>query len=556
MIFRGSQVDAKYNEVDEPMHKHNAFIEALPPIMDSAESAMRMRRRPKYNEKERFSPPEFRLQAVQRIANFVEPLPSNLDLEQRFSRMIRNGYLTRNPIEAEWKKQLHSGFSELFIDKEIQNYEPIIRSSAAGFCMLGTSGVGKTTSVESVLSLYPQVINHSDYKGTSLNHKQLVWLKLECPHDGSIKGLCLNFFQSIDFILGTSYYKKFANSRRTVDELLPLMADLAFTLGLGVLVIDEINRLNEANSGGAAKMLNFFVQLINTIGVPVVLIGTFKSLLMIRKEFAQARRAAGQGDLMWANFAHDEVWDYFIENLWRYQWTAEETPLTPELSRTLYEESQGIPDIAVKLYMISQWHVIGESEKLTVGLIKEVAKESFKIARPILEALKKRDIDTLTFLSDIIPPKEDLDLHFHKAKERIAIEGTLNTLKNQQKAIANNESNSSIILEVAQWLVEAGVETNTAFDCATRSIERNGKEYDLLKTKQEAFILALSLNIDLKKNDKKPATRSKKNKKTKDVFFPGDLRGVLENAKKEGKNPYEAFKETGLLQSAREFLVM
>ncbi len=52
---------------------------------------------------------------------------------------------------------------------------------------------------------------------------------------------------------------------------------------IGVLVIDEIQRLSQARSGGAERMLNFFVQLINTIGVPVVLIGTYKARSLIRQ---------------------------------------------------------------------------------------------------------------------------------------------------------------------------------------------------------------------------------------------------------------------------------
>lgn len=99
-------------------------------------------------------------------------------------------------------------------------------------------------------------------------------------------------------------------------------------MGLGVLVIDEIQRLLDANKGGANKMINAFVQLVNTIGVPVVTVGTFKALSLLGKEFAIARRSSGQGDMIWSNFLKNEDWDDFIESLWEYQWTSIETPLT------------------------------------------------------------------------------------------------------------------------------------------------------------------------------------------------------------------------------------
>lgn len=56
------------------------------------------------------------------------------------------------------------------------------------------------------------------------------------------------------------------------------MALVAANHHLGVLVIDEIQRLNLAKSGGAEKMLNFFTQLVNSVGVPVVI--TNQKILM------------------------------------------------------------------------------------------------------------------------------------------------------------------------------------------------------------------------------------------------------------------------------------
>ncbi len=53
-----------------------------------------------------------------------------------------------------------------------------------------------------------------------------------------------------------------------------------------MLIIDEIQSLSLAKSGGGAeKMLNFFMTLINTIGVPVVLIGTNKAMSVLHLNF-------------------------------------------------------------------------------------------------------------------------------------------------------------------------------------------------------------------------------------------------------------------------------
>lgn len=129
----------------------------------------------------------------------------------------------------------------------------------------------------------------------------------------------MNFLLAVDSLVGTKYYKK--NTTKTTDELLPIMAQAAAVHCLGVLVIDEIQNLQEAKDDRAAQMLNFFVQLVNTIGLPVILVGTYKALPALNGEFRNARRNSGQGDATWHHFQKDEEWEWLLQGLWKYQWT-------------------------------------------------------------------------------------------------------------------------------------------------------------------------------------------------------------------------------------------
>lgn len=86
---------------------------------------------------------------------------------------------------------------------------------------------------------------HRKYKGQDMPAPyQIVWLKMDCPHDGSIRGLCLNILLAVDSLVGIRYYKK--NATKNPDELLPLMAQAAAVHCLGVLIIDEIQNPQEA----------------------------------------------------------------------------------------------------------------------------------------------------------------------------------------------------------------------------------------------------------------------------------------------------------------------
>ena len=101
--------------------------------------------------------------------------------------------------------------------------------------------MGKSTNLHKILSLYDQVIFHP-----KLSTYQIVWLKVDCPHAGSLKGLCTDIFMAIDELLGTTYHTKFSSRNHTEDLMLAQVAQLANTHHLGLLVIDEMQNLVNA----------------------------------------------------------------------------------------------------------------------------------------------------------------------------------------------------------------------------------------------------------------------------------------------------------------------
>lgn len=438
------------------------MIEALPEIWAGDTVEEMLSEEAPHHDGERMLDARYRMHCIQRLFHYFQPLEQHIDIEQRISRSIRQGYLNRNPRTKEYVRILADGYEALSGRRGYQFIQGF-RPNASGFTIIGMSGVGKSTAVDKILSLYPQCINHDSYQGRPLVLTQIVWLKLDCPHDGSIKGLCFQFFEAIDRAMGTDYFPRYTKSRYTVDVLMVLMTQLVNLYKIGILVIDEIQHLSLAKGGGSEKMLNFFVTLVNTIGIPVVMIGTTKAMSILQSEFRQARRGSGQGDLLWDRMQNDLSWEIFVTSMWKHQWTRSKIPLTEEMRYILYEESQGIIDIAVKLYAMVQIKAITVgSDSFSARDFHAAAAEKLGLVKPMLDALRTGDKKKIRQYGDISP---------------VSIEDYLSSYMSIAKdAVPEKvpEGKISVSEQVVLKLLELGVEPRTAKRLLGRALSAKG----------------------------------------------------------------------------------
>ena len=355
--FKSFHADALYTTHERSLFGGNPWIEALPNIPDDRELYESLAEKIPYDETERTLPYYIRKESVHSLTQLLIPLSQNGEIARKVYSAIREGYVNRNPLSHSMKDtatQLQK--CVITRDSEFRSLSGS-NANAYGFCLVGDSGLGKTTAVNKALNLFPQVITHREYNGLSFNHNQLVWLRLECPHDCSVKALTTNFFVQFDQIMNdNTFYRYAAGGRSSTDQMIPQMALIAQRHGLGLLVIDEIQNLSNAKSGGAEKMLSFLVQLVNTIGVPVLLVGTPNAVPFLASNLMTIRRSAGQqGMSKLHSLAVDSLdWQMLTKGLWKYQWTANRSPLTNEIKTVWHECCLGNIDLAVKLYMQAQ----------------------------------------------------------------------------------------------------------------------------------------------------------------------------------------------------------
>ncbi|WP_227430301.1 AAA family ATPase [Psychrobacter sp. I-STPA6b] len=401
-------------------YKGNPFIEALPSILEPKQVAQYLKGSVDFNQSDCQASSSIRAHLIsQMMGQFFQPINRHIDLERKLSVMIREGYVGRNPTDGSLNTHLQNGYERLMLGEDNAVRFPTVTSTARSLAFIGCSGSGKTTTLNKILSTYPQVIYHPKF-----NFTQIVYLRVDCPHDGSLKSLCLHFFRAIDQALDSNYEQKYALKRHSVETLLNLMRQISNHHAIGLLVIDEIQHLSVNKSGGAEKMLNFFVTLVNTVGLPVVMVGTPKARFIFEGDLRSARRGAGFGSVFWEQMAKEanmtlsdgrvykSEWNSFTDNLWKYQWLKKaDIILSDNIRECWYELSQGILDIVVKLFVLAQFRAIDSGlERITVKLLQTTYDEDLKPIHPMIEALQSGRSDRIAQFSDLVVPNIDKKL--------------------------------------------------------------------------------------------------------------------------------------------------
>lgn len=239
MALPATMVKTVYREATIVKYRGNPFIEALPPTMSLSQIRNMLKGEAHFVHSDIFASGQERAYIITSLLDdFFQPLAQHVQLNEKISLMIRQGYIGRNLRDGSLNSHMQNGY-ERVMQGDLSAFRfHHTKSTALSLSLIGCSGSGKTTTLNRVLSTYPQVIFHEDH-----NFTQVVYLKADCPHDGSLKSLCINFFRALDQALNTNYEEQYTRRRYGIETLLALMSQAATLHAIGVLVIDEVQHL-------------------------------------------------------------------------------------------------------------------------------------------------------------------------------------------------------------------------------------------------------------------------------------------------------------------------
>lgn len=380
--------EAEYKEQFIEEYNINPFIQALPQIKTKEEVVKILNHNTKISKKEVEDDEFIRVQLLQKIYKVFQPLPVHLKVWNIINTLVRQGYVDRNPFNPQYRRYINKLGNNIINQDFSMNVNSNYVTTASCGLIIGFSGMGKTTIVNKVLENIPQVICHSRYNNTNFNNIQVTWIKLEAPHNSSLKALTLQFFMKIDELIGTDNMKRYAVKNLSVDAMLPIMGQLSNNVGLGLLIIDELQHMNK----NTRQVMNYLVALMNTFGVPILLIGTPACYDMLQQEMRIARRVTGGGEVIWNNMKNDKEFRLFIKGIWKYQYMKNSVRLTEEIINIFYEKTQGISDLVIKLFISVQKLVIERNIKqVDKKLIEKIWDKEFKLLKPIISTIESNN---------------------------------------------------------------------------------------------------------------------------------------------------------------------
>jgi hypothetical protein len=389
-------VEARYYSGDDllPEYRGNPLISALGPVWDQKSILEALEVPVACSASERAKPEEYRMHAIGRLSRLVVALPAHLDVVSTLQIIVRQHYIGQE-LRDDYVEGIKDRYKSSQDGKLIPIY-PHQRSHAYCAGLFGLSGGGKSTALESALRLFPKVIWHKEY---GLN--QVVWIKVDCPKSASLKDTLKLLILKFDELLGTDYTRE-VGQRATLADYANKLHRICQRHHTGLIVIDEMQNALQAVARND-PLFDFFVNLTNVVGIPVIVSGTPKAAQLFRKTLRSARRLSSQGVTIWNGMRNEDDWKRFCNQLQKYQWLADPVPLSESLRKYLYFLTQGLPGIAIPLFQLAQHAAISSgTERLSRNIVRDVFDEKMASLRPMMNAVRSGNKARMVAYDDLL----------------------------------------------------------------------------------------------------------------------------------------------------------
>lgn len=339
---------------------------------------------------------------------------------------IEVGYLGRNPLQEDWQRILYSVERDKDEPLKATNIKRLnLIENSYTYLVCGLSGRGKSSMVKQALRLIDQTIEHgaySDQKGKTLTSQltQVTYLYVEHHERTGQKNFLNSVLEAIDEVTGEDYVYRHRNSN--VKDLINAVRKAVILHHIGALVIDEAQNFAKAPEkiviGPNEKTsMKFVEELVNSLGVSTIFVGTFSTLNLFTKEMTITRRTIRAGSMSLASCSVESgFWKNLCHALFNSVLLIGGTENQDALRLKLHDLSGGIPAIAVSIVQATLRFLSyfpAEKQSLTTRALDFVFLKQYNFLAAPINALiegqyhKFEDLKPMLLLEKVTPKSDD-----------------------------------------------------------------------------------------------------------------------------------------------------
>lgn len=474
---------------------HSLLVDSLPTLDFGDEILEQMSFLPPVPDTEvRSAPTRERLTYLNELSRIHIALNRDRDLAESIDSMLRDGYLARGSVaqqraasqtQTQRLQQVadETPTQETALDALVRRGRSVHRGVETR-SLFGISGTGKTRTTRQSRGLYPKAIRFPAAADPRLPPMVIPAIIAEAPADRTIPSLHTNVVREVEDATGEEIPPRLKRGNRS--ERIGMLGDALQHFHVGILVLDEIQKLIRADGRPDYILLNFLLEIANTLRIPVLFVGTPASQKLLASVLRTGRRMLGP---QWTNYAKDsKEWARLVAALWPYQFTSEFATLNETFTAVLWQETVGLPGFLVRLFRETQRLVMLANlqsssraaqipERVTPDLFNVVAKAVFAPVRPMLNALRSgvseeiACFDDLT-LDDKIVDAQIRELAEHRRREFYRTVGTIR----REGATQRRRVRATIRRQVDELLTGPGINEAQGVEAPradTKSTDRN-----------------------------------------------------------------------------------
>lgn len=303
----------------------------LPPLLTGEALTKAMSRLPEYNPDDRSLSVSERLIKLADIYRIFVPTTMCGEIYHKLYTMTRMSFEQKGHSDS--VRRLNETYHWMCNSE----YHGII-TGASSATVIGSSGIGKSSCLQFAVELLGGVIDTQ-----RLRHKIIPALLISCPYDASCKGLLFQIIIALDETLGSNYYESVCKGRVNSQQLLGFVCQICH-LHVGTLIVDEIQNIVEHRAGRQLYMM--LIQLINSTGISLLMVGTPECIGYFQQVPQMARRTVG---LEYGPMTYGDEFYRLCTTIYAYQYVSKVSALSEPISRWLYEHAGGLPSSLVAL---------------------------------------------------------------------------------------------------------------------------------------------------------------------------------------------------------------